>query len=110
MTTIRNERLQGTLDLLVLRILATAPAHGWAIAQRLQEISRDVLTVGQGSLYPSLYRLEESGWISAQWTTSDAGRRARVYQLTRAGRQQLERERASWKEFTAAVGRVLQFA
>jgi transcriptional regulator len=110
MTTARSDRLQGTLDLLVLRILAGGQMHGWAIAQRLQEVSRDVLTVGQGSLYPALHRLEEAGWISAEWSMSEAGRRARFYRLTRAGREQLERERASWKEFTAAVGRVLQFA
>jgi PadR family transcriptional regulator len=110
MTTARSDRLQGTLDLLVLRILARGQMHGWAIAQRLQEVSRDVLTVGQGSLYPALHRLEEAGWISAEWSMSEAGRRARFYRLTRAGREQLERERASWKEFTAAVGRVLQFA
>ncbi|MFN0181170.1 MAG: PadR family transcriptional regulator [Gemmatimonadales bacterium] len=110
MSTARTDRLPGTLDLLVLRILAREPLHGWAIAQRMQEVSRDVLTVGQGSLYPALYRLEEAGAIEADWQVSEAGRRARVYRLTKEGHRQLERERTSWKEFTAAVGRVLQFA
>lgn len=110
MSTTRTDRLPGTLDLLVLRILAREPLHGWAIAQRMQEISRDVLTVGQGSLYPALYRLEEAGAIEADWQVSDAGRRARVYRLTKEGHRQLERERTSWKEFIAAVARVLQFA
>lgn len=106
----RTDRLQGTLDLLILRILARDALHGWAIAQRLQELSRDVLQVGQGSLYPALHRLEDEGWIEASWGISDAGRRARFYRLTPAGRRQLERERTSWDQFIAAVGRVLQHA
>jgi len=110
MTSPRTDRLPGTLDLLVLRILAREQMHGWAIAQRLQLISRDVLTVGQGSLYPALHRLEEVGAIDAEWKMSDAGRRGRFYSLTPKGEELLERERASWKVFTAAVGRVLQFA
>ena len=105
-----TDRLQGTLDLLVLRVLATNELHGWAIAHRLQELSEDVLQVGQGSLYPALHRLEDDGWVAADWGISDAGRRARFYRLTPAGKRQLERERTSWLEFTEAVTRVLQQA
>lgn len=105
-----SDRLQGTLDLLVLRALRNGPAHGWAIAQRLQAVSRDVLRVGQGSLYPALHRLEERGWVSAEWGVSELGRRARFYRLTPAGRRQLERERASWEEFVLAVSRILELA
>ena len=105
-----SERLQGTLDLLVLRALQAGPAHGWAIAQRLQHVSRDVLRVGQGSLYPALHRLEERGWVKAVWGVSDRGRRARFYTLTARGRRQLERELASWDQFVQAVGRVLEHA
>jgi transcriptional regulator len=106
----RTDRLQGTLDLLILRALVREPMHGWAIAQRLQEISREVLQVGQGSLYPALHRLEDEGWIEASWGISEAGRRARFYRLTPAGTRQLDRERASWDEFITAVGRVLHHA
>lgn len=110
MSASRSDRLPGTLDLLVLRILAREPMHGWAIAQRLQQLSRDVLTVGQGSLYPALYRLEEAGWIEAEWKVAESGRRGRYYALTAAGHAQLEVERGEWKEFVAAVSRVLQYA
>jgi transcriptional regulator len=110
MPPVRTDRLQGSLDLLILRALAGESMHGWAIAQRLQELSRDVLQIGQGSLYPALHRLEDEGWVAADWGISDAGRRARFYRLTPAGRRQLERERASWEEFAAAVARVLQLA
>jgi PadR family transcriptional regulator, regulatory protein PadR len=106
----RTDRLQGNLDLLILRALAREPMHGWAIAQRLESISRSVLQVGQGSIYPALRRLEDEGWIDAEWGVSEAGRRARFYRLTTSGRRQLERERAQWEEFVAAVGRVLQQA
>jgi PadR family transcriptional regulator len=106
----RTDRLQGNLDLLILRALVREPMHGWAIAQRLTAISRSVLQVGQGSIYPALQRLEDEDWIDAEWGVSEAGRRARFYRLTPAGRRQLERERASWEEFAAAVGRVLDFA
>lgn len=102
--------LQGTLDLLVLRILAPGPQHGWGIAQRLQALSEDVLRVNQGSLYPALYRLEREGWIAAEWGASENNRRARFYRLTKAGRRQLETETESWQRMTAAVGRVLQTA
>jgi transcriptional regulator len=84
--------------------------HGWAIAQRLEEVSCDVLTVGQGSLYPALYRLEDTGFLVAEWGQTDAGRRARFYKLTKLGRAQLARERASWDQYIAAVGRVLELA
>jgi PadR family transcriptional regulator PadR len=105
-----NDRLQGTLDLLVLRVLRRGSAHGWGIAQEIQQISRDVLQVNQGSLYPALRRLEERGWIDAEWGTSDNNRRARYYKLTAAGRKQLAQETASWEEFVLAVTRILQTA
>ena len=106
----RSERIQGTLDLLILRILERETLHGWAIARRLQRISENVLQVGQGSLYPALHRLEDEEWITAAWGISEAGRRARFYRLTPSGRRQLERERESWEHFTAAVTRVLELA
>lgn len=110
MTDLRTERLQGTLDLLILRTLASGRMHGWAVAQRLQVVSGDVLRVGQGSLYPALHRLEDEGWIAAEWGISEAGRRAKFYELTARGRRQLRREQASWEIFIEAVGRVLQHA
>lgn len=105
-----TDRLQGTLDLLILRVLQHDTAHGWGIAQRIQQISHDVLLVNQGSLYPALRRLEERGWIDAEWGTSDNNRRARFYQLTASGRKQLTKETTSWEEFVVAVTRVLQTA
>ena len=105
-----SDRLQGTLDLLVLRVLRRETMHGWGIAQEIQQISRDVLQVNQGSLYPALRRLEERGWIDAEWGTSDNNRRARYYRLTAAGRRQLAQETASWEEFVLAVTRILQTA
>jgi transcriptional regulator len=105
-----GDRLQGTLDLLVLRVLRRGSMHGWGIAQEIQQISRDVLQVNQGSLYPALRRLEERGWIDAEWGTSDNNRRARYYRLTAAGRRQLAQETASWEEFVLAVTRILQTA
>ncbi len=105
-----TDRLQGTLDLLILRVLLAEPMHGWAVAHRLQEVSHEVFQVGQGSLYPALHRLEDEGWVASEWGVSEAGRRARFYRITPAGRRQLERERASWDQFVAAVGRVLQLA
>jgi len=102
--------LQGTLDLLVLRILAGGPQHGWGLAQRLQLLSEDVLRVNQGSLYPALYRLERDGFIAAEWGASENNRRARFYRLTKAGRRQLEAETETWQRMTAAVARVLQTA
>jgi len=106
----RTSLLQGTLDLLILRTLQTGPMHGWAISERIQQVSQDVLQVNQGSLYPALHRLEHQGWIKAEWRTSDLGRRARYYQLTAAGRRQLEIETENWDRLTAAIGRVLRMA
>jgi transcriptional regulator len=102
--------LQGTLDLLVLRTLLAGPMHGWGISQRIQQVSQDVLRVNQGSLYPSLYRLEAEGWISAEWGASENNRRARFYRLTRAGRKRLESETQNWHRLSAAVGRILETA
>jgi PadR family transcriptional regulator len=102
--------LQGTLDLLILRTLQTEPRHGWAVAERIQQISQDVLQVNQGSLYPALHRLEHRGWIKAEWGVSELGRRARFYQLTPSGRRQLGVETADWERLTTAIGRVLKQA
>jgi transcriptional regulator len=104
------ELLQGTLDLLVLRTLAPEPMHGWGIAQRIQQVSREVLRVNQGSLYPALHRLEREGWIASEWGASENNRRAKYYRLTRAGQRRLEQETESWERFTAAVARILQTA
>ena len=105
-----TDRLQGTLDLLILRVLRHERMHGWGIAMQIQQISREVLQVNQGSLYPALRRLEERGWIGADWGTSENNRRARFYSLTAAGRKQLTQETESWEEFVLAVTRVLQTA
>ncbi|HEX3986066.1 MAG TPA: PadR family transcriptional regulator [Acidobacteriaceae bacterium] len=99
---------QGTLDLLILRALLMGPQHGWAISERVQQVSGDVLRILQGSLYPALHRLERRGWIKAQWGVSDNNRRAKYYELTRGGRRQLEAETASWHKLTAAVAQVLE--
>jgi PadR family transcriptional regulator PadR len=101
---------QGTLDLLILRTLALEPQHGWAISERVQQISKDVLQVQQGSLYPALHRLERRGWVKARWGTSDNNRRAKYYELTRSGRKQLEAEKDAWRKLTAAVAQVLETA
>jgi transcriptional regulator len=106
----KSDLLQGTLDLLILRILAAGDMHGWGISQRLQQISQDVLQVNQGSLYPALYRLEQQGWIAATWGDSENNRRAKFYSLTRTGRKQLAEETANWERITSAVARVLQHA
>jgi|SRR5689334_541699 transcriptional regulator len=106
----RLDLLQGTLDLLILRTLQTGTMHGWAISERIQQISRDVLQVNQGSLYPALHRLEHQGWIKAESGISELGRRARFYQLTARGRNQLELETNNWLRLTAAIGRVLEEA
>jgi transcriptional regulator len=100
--------LQGTLDLLIMRTIALQPMHGWAIAQRIQQISNDLLRVQQGSLYPALHRLEHQGWISAEWGASENKRRARFYSLTRAGRKQLTIELAKWERLSSGVNLVLQ--
>jgi transcriptional regulator len=104
----RSELLQGTLDLMVLRTLALAPMHGYGIAQRIQQVSRDVLRVNQGSLYPALLRLEQQGWLASEWGTSENNRRARFYSLTRAGRRQLSAETERWTRFSEALGRLLE--
>jgi transcriptional regulator len=106
----RVELPQGTLDLLILRTIALAPQHGWAISQRIQQISRNVLQVQQGSLYPALHRLERRGWIRSYWDSSENNRRARYYELTEAGRNQLETERQTWQKLVTAVSQVLETA
>ena len=108
MATDRVDLPQGTLDLLILRTLALERQHGWAISERIQQVSRDVLQVPQGSLYPALHRLERRGWIKAEWGISDNNRRARYYMLTAKGRKQLEAEAESWRKLTTAVGLVMQ--
>ena len=100
--------LQGTLDLLILKTLALGPTHGWDIAQRIQQISEDVLRVHQGSLYPALHRLEDQGWIKAEWGSSENNRRAKFYKLTAAGRRQLAEETQSWERLSLAVARILE--
>ncbi|MGA7109395.1 MAG: PadR family transcriptional regulator [Terracidiphilus sp.] len=107
MTEERLELPQGTLDLLILRTLALESMHGWAISERLQQISHEALQVPQGSLYPALHRLERQGWIKAHWATSENNRRAKYYELTRNGRKQLETETAAWRKLTATVDLVL---
>jgi transcriptional regulator len=102
--------LQGTLDLLILKTLARDPLHGWGISKRIQELSDDELSCGQGSLYPALHRLEQQGWITAEWKDSDVGRRAKFYALTREGRQQLERELQTWRRLSSAVALLLKRA
>lgn len=101
---------QGTLDLLILKTVALEPQHGWAISERIQQVSSNVLQVQQGSLYPALHRLERRGWIKASWGTSENNRRAKYYALTRAGRKQLEAEENAWRALAAAVGQVLETA
>ena len=102
--------LQGTLDLLILRTLQPEPKHGWAISERIQQISEDVLQVNQGSLYPALHRLEHRGWIESEWGVSELGRRARFYKLTAAGRRRLTLEADEWERMTTAISRVLKMA
>jgi PadR family transcriptional regulator, regulatory protein PadR len=106
----KSDLLQGTLDLLILRTLLSGEMHGWGISQRLQQISRDVLQVNQGSLYPALYRLEHQGWIASSWGDSENNRRAKFYSLTASGHKQLAEETASWERIAAAVARVLEHA
>jgi PadR family transcriptional regulator len=102
-----TDLVQGTLDLLILKTLALEPMHGWAIAQRIQQLSKEVLQVQQGSLYPALHRLEQQGWIDAEWGESDNNRRAKYYSLTKAGRRQLERESASWQRLSSAISSIV---
>jgi transcriptional regulator len=103
-----SDLVQGTLDLLLLKILALEPLHGWAISQRLKQVSSDVLQVSDGSLYPALHKLEQEGWITAEWKTSELGRRAKFYSLTRLGRKQLEKEAANWQRLSRAISAVVQ--
>jgi transcriptional regulator len=102
--------LPGTLDLLILRTLQAQPLHGWAIADRIQQVSEDVLQVNQGSLYPALHRLEHQGWIEAEWAVSELGRRAKYYRLTASGRRQLAIEAGEWERMIAAIGKVMKLA
>jgi PadR family transcriptional regulator PadR len=101
---------QGTLDLLILKVVALGPVHGYAIAQRLQQVSRDVVQVPQGSLYPALHRLENRGLVAAEWDLTETGREAKFYRLTRKGRKQLETEAAGWHRLTEAIGLILDMA
>jgi PadR family transcriptional regulator PadR len=103
-----TDLVQGTLDLLILKVVALRPMHGWAIAQRIRQMSNDELRVGQGSLYPALHKLEQNGWIDAQWGESENNRRAKYYSLTRAGRKALEKETAEWERLSVAISLVLK--
>src|SRR5437879_6185102 len=105
-----TDLVQGTLDLLILKTLALRPMHGWAIAQRIKQLSNEVLQVQQGSLYPALHRLEQQGWIQAEWGESDNNRRAKYYSLTKAGKKYLQSEQANWERLAAAIGLVLKTA
>ena len=105
-----TDLVQGTLDLLILRTIASEQLHGWAIAQRIQYLSNDVLQVNQGSLYPALQRLEQQGWITAEWGMSETQRRARFYKLTAAGKRRLQQERADWERRSAAISLVMRTA
>ena len=103
----KTELLKGTLDMLILKIVALGPIHGYAIAQRIQQISREFFQLQQGSLYPALHRLEDRGWLEAEWRPTDTGREAKFYALTKVGRKQLEAEVANWERLTAAVALIL---
>ena len=103
-----SDLVQGTLDMLILKILALEPLNGWAVSQRLKQISSDVLQVSDGSLYPALHKLEQQGWIAAQWKSSENNRRAKFYSLTRLGRKQLEKEAANWNRLSAAISGVVK--
>jgi PadR family transcriptional regulator PadR len=106
----KSDLLQGTLDLLILQVVALGPVHGYAIAQRLQQTSKDVLQVQQGTLYPALHRLEERGWLKAEWRDTDTGREAKFYSLTKAGKARLEQERSEWERMAHAIWLVLRLA
>ena len=110
MASNKADLLQGTLDLLILKSLQLEPMHGFGIAVRIGQMSKDMLTVEQGSLYPALYRLEEQGWIKAEWGVSDNNRKAKFYRLTKAGRKQLEVEKDSWDRVTVAIGEIMRSA
>ena len=106
----KSDLLQGTLDMLILKVVALGPIHGYAISKRIQQISSDVLQVQQGSLYPALHRLENRGWLKAQWSESESGREVKFYKLTTAGRKQLEAEASNWERLSAAVSLIMQTA
>jgi transcriptional regulator len=110
MPTDRSDLLQGTLELLVLRVLSLEPMHGWGIAQRIEQMSADVFSVNQGSLYPALQRMKRKGWVRSEWRVTDNNRRARYYELTRAGERQLAEERTGWERASAAVNGVLDWS
>jgi PadR family transcriptional regulator PadR len=103
-----SDLVQGTLDLLILKILALEPLHGWAISQRLKQVSGDVLQVSDGSLYPALHKLEQEGWITAVWKPTENNRRAKFYELTRSGRKELERETANWQRLSTAISGIVK--
>ena len=103
-----SDLIQGTLDLLVLKTISLEPQHGWAIAKRIQQVSNEVLQVTQGALYPALHRLEQQGWVEAEWKLTETGREAKFYTLTRAGRKQLEKELAQWERLSGAVGLIVR--
>jgi PadR family transcriptional regulator PadR len=103
-----SDLLQGTLDLLILKTVSLEPAHGWAIAKRIEQVSQEALQITQGALYPALHRLEHQGWIRSEWRTTETGREAKFYKLTRAGRSQLEKELAQWERLSSAVGLVVR--
>ncbi|HEV2689029.1 MAG TPA: PadR family transcriptional regulator [Bryobacteraceae bacterium] len=103
-----SDLIQGTLDLLILKTISIEPKHGWAIAKRIEQVSADVLQVSQGALYPALHRLEQQGWIRAEWRDTETGREAKFYTLTRAGRAQLEKELAQWQRLSNAIGLVIR--
>ena len=105
-----SDLVQGTLDLLILKTIVAEPRHGWGMAQRIRQVSGEVLQVNQGALYPALHRLEQNGWIRAKWGESDNNRRAKYYSLTAAGRKYLEQEEANWKRLSTAIGLVLENA
>ena len=110
MNAAKSDLLQGTLDLLILQVVAPGPLHGYAIAQRLQQLSKDALQVQQGSLYPALHRLEQRGWLKAEWKNSETGREAKFYSLTKAGRKQLDIERLNWERLSQAIALILRTA
>jgi len=105
-----TDLVQGTLDLLILKSIVQEPMHGWAIAQRIRQVSKDVLQVNQGALYPALHRLEQQGWIEAEWGESENNRRAKYYSVTKSGKKYLQSERANWERLSAAIGLVLKRA
>jgi PadR family transcriptional regulator, regulatory protein PadR len=109
-TTKKRDALQGTLDLVLLKMLSREPQHGYGLASRIQQITDDGLRIEEGSLYPALHRMEQAGWVSAVWQLTDNGRKARIYRLTRTGRKRLSQEEAKWDRLTQSVGKILRFA